>query len=190
VSFKAYLDTVKAKTGKTPDDFRILAQEKGLVKRGEIVAWLKAEFELGHGHANAVAAVLTESELRSAGADEKIAALFDGKKAVWRPVYDDLASQISAFGADVALSPNLTYINVLRGSAKFAIIQASSAEHLDLGIKLKGVEPAGRLAAAGSWNSMVTHRVRISDPAQIDAELVDWLRQAYAAAARSSGRKP
>ena len=66
MSFQAYLDTIKARTGKTPEDFRILAQEKGLVKRGEIVAWLKAEFELGHGHANAMAAVLTESEQRSA----------------------------------------------------------------------------------------------------------------------------
>ena len=188
MSFQAYLDTIKAKTGKTPADFRALAQARGLSKRSEIVAWLKAEFELGHGHANAMAAALTESEQRSAGADEKIDALFAGKKAGWRAAYDDLAGQIAAFGDDVALAPNLTYVNVLRGSAKFAIIQAS-AEHLDVGIKLKGVEPAGRLEAAGSWNSMVTHRVRIADPAQLDAELLDWLRQAYAAALKPARAK-
>jgi hypothetical protein len=29
---------------------------------------------------------------------------------------------------------------------------------------------------------MVTHRVRVTDPAQVDAELIGWLRAAYDAA--------
>jgi hypothetical protein len=58
MSFQAYLDSIKAKTGKTPDVFRKLAANKGLSKHGEMVKWLKGDFELGHGHANAVAAVL------------------------------------------------------------------------------------------------------------------------------------
>ena len=49
-------------------------------------------------------------------------------------------------------------------------------------LKLKGVAPAGRLEAAGTWNSMVTLRVRVGDPKQLDAELLAWLRQAYEAA--------
>ena len=53
--FQSYLDNIKAKTGKTPDDFRELAAEKGLTKNSEIVGWLKSDFELGHGHANAIA---------------------------------------------------------------------------------------------------------------------------------------
>ena len=51
--FQSYLDNIQAKTGKTPDDFRALAAEKGLVKNGEIVNWLKTDYGLGHGHANA-----------------------------------------------------------------------------------------------------------------------------------------
>ena len=74
-----------------------------------------------------------------------------------------------------------TYISRLRGSKKFAIVQVT-AERLDIGIKLKGVAPTERLEVAGSWNAMVTHRVRISDLQQIDAEVLAWLRQAYDAA--------
>jgi Domain of unknown function (DUF4287) len=59
--FQAYLDNIKAKTGKTPEDFKKLAEKKGLlkpsVKAGEIVAWLKKDFGLGHGHAMAIYAV-------------------------------------------------------------------------------------------------------------------------------------
>jgi hypothetical protein len=66
MSFQAYIDNIKAKTGKTPEDFRKLAEKKGFlqkgelkngVKAGEIVAWLKKDFDLGHGHAMAIYAV-------------------------------------------------------------------------------------------------------------------------------------
>jgi hypothetical protein len=62
MTFQAYIDNIKAKTGKSPDDFRRLAEKKGLlapgVKAGQITAWLKDEFDLGHGHAMAIYATL------------------------------------------------------------------------------------------------------------------------------------
>jgi hypothetical protein len=48
-----------------------------------------------------------------------------------------------------------------------------------VGLKLKGVTPSGRLEAAGSWNAMVTHRVRLATVGEVDKELVEWLKQAY-----------
>jgi Domain of unknown function (DUF4287)/Domain of unknown function (DUF5655) len=182
MSFQAYLDTVKAKTGKTPSDFAKLATEKGLTKHGEIVSWLKTDFGLGHGHANAIVAVLLKSEARKASCDAKLEKLFSGKKAGWRKSYDALIAKIEAFGPDVEASANETYVNVLVGEKKIAVLQPSSAVRFDIGIKLKDVEPTGRLEAAGSWNSMVTHRVCISDPKEIDAEVLAWLKRAYDAA--------
>ena len=49
-------------------------------------------------------------------------------------------------------------------------------------LNLKGVPPAGRLEAAGSWNAMVTHRVKLASAADIDAEVKAWLKKAYDAA--------
>ncbi len=63
MSFQAYIDNIKAKTGKSPADFKRLAEEKGFLKNGELVKtvkateitnWIKDEFELGHGHAMAI----------------------------------------------------------------------------------------------------------------------------------------
>lgn len=63
MSFQSYIDNIKAKTGKTPDEFKKLAEIKGFivdgklnpnVKATEITNWLKQEFELGHGHAMAI----------------------------------------------------------------------------------------------------------------------------------------
>lgn len=61
MSFQAYLDNIEQKTGKTPNEFIALAQEKGFgpdTKAGEIAAWLKEEFGLGHGHAMAMVHVI------------------------------------------------------------------------------------------------------------------------------------
>ena len=179
--FQSYLENIKARTGKTPADFRALAKEKGLTKAGEVVAWLKKDFGLGYGHAGAIWHLIGHADDVKASPDDRLAKLFGGKKAVWRKPYDALAKKIAKFGPGVEIKPNMTYINLCRGSKKFAIVQIM-AERLDIGIKFKGVAPAGRLEAAGSWNVMVTHRVRISDPKEINAEVLAWLKQAYNAA--------
>lgn len=54
MTYKAYIDNIYAKTSKTPEDYRKAAKEKGLVKYGELLKWLKTECGLGHGHANAI----------------------------------------------------------------------------------------------------------------------------------------
>lgn len=67
MSFQAYLDNIQAKTGKSPDDLRNWAASQGFteagklkssVKAGDVVAGLKRDFSLGHGHAMAVYALL------------------------------------------------------------------------------------------------------------------------------------
>lgn len=63
MSFQAYIDNIKLKTGKTPEDFLKLAEQKGFLVNGklnpktkatEITDWLKEKFDLGHGHAMAI----------------------------------------------------------------------------------------------------------------------------------------
>lgn len=65
MSFQAYINNIQKKTGKSPDDFKKLATEKGFLKDGEttvkateITNWLKEDFKLGHGHAMAIYASL------------------------------------------------------------------------------------------------------------------------------------
>jgi hypothetical protein len=92
---------------------------------------------------------------------------------------EKLLGQATKFGPDMTTSVNETYVNLVRGKKKFAILQPSSVERLDIGVKLKGVRPEGRFEAAGSWNTMVTNRIRIGDPAEINAEVLSWLKNAY-----------
>ena len=63
MTYKAYIHNIQTKTGKTPEDFRKLAKEKGLVKYSELLKWLKTDCGLGHGHANAIILYIQNPEL-------------------------------------------------------------------------------------------------------------------------------
>jgi len=172
---------MKANTGKTLEEWVAIAKKSKLEKHGEIVGMLKADHGLGHGFAN-LAAHHARGSLAPAAPDGNPAAgQYDGAKAALKPIYDKLVSICEGFGKDVELSPKKGYVS-LRRSKQFATIHPSTATRVDLGIKLAGVAPKGRLEAAGSWNGMVTHRVRLEKVGDVDAELKAWLKQAYEAA--------
>jgi hypothetical protein len=63
INLTAYYATIKKKTGKTPAGFKELAIAKGYLENGalkpnikaaDVIAWLKADFDLGHGHGLAI----------------------------------------------------------------------------------------------------------------------------------------
>lgn len=66
MTFKAYIDNITAKTGKSADELRAMADARGFsvggrlkpdVKAGAVVEWLKTDLDLGHGHGHAMAVV-------------------------------------------------------------------------------------------------------------------------------------
>ncbi len=63
MTYKAYLDNVFAKTGKTAEDYRKMAKEKGFTKHADLLRWLKTDCGLGHGHANAIILYIKDPEL-------------------------------------------------------------------------------------------------------------------------------
>jgi hypothetical protein len=64
MSFQAYIDNIHTKTGKTPEQLKAHAIEAGIfskgMKAGDLLAWLKKEYDLGHGHSMATWAVFKD----------------------------------------------------------------------------------------------------------------------------------
>ena len=63
VTYKAYIDNIKTQTGKGPEQYLAMAKRKGLTKHSELLAWLKTDMGLGHGHANAIILYIKDPEL-------------------------------------------------------------------------------------------------------------------------------
>lgn len=173
---------LETQTGKNRAQWIALANAKGFAKHGELVAWLKAEHQMGHGYANLIAVRAREAASGGPTADEDLlAAQYAGAKAGLRPLYDTVLAYVQTLGSDVEISPKKAYVS-LRRSKQFALLQPSTATRLDLGLNLKGVEPSGKLEASGSFSAMCSHRVRLASAADFTEEVRGWLRLAYQAA--------
>lgn len=177
---QAMIDNLKDKTGKSLNQWFGVLRKTSFQKHGEFVKHLKAEGGVTHGYANLIAHKYREASAGGTEADP-VAAQYAGAKASLRPIYDKLVKAVAAFGKDVEVAPKKTYVS-LRRKKQFALVQPSTKDRVDVGINLKGTKPAGRLEASGSFNAMVTHRVRLASPKDVNAELKSWLKQAYDAA--------
>ena len=176
------INNLPAKTGKSlPQWLKLLSKQK-FEKHGEIVKWLKSEHGVTHGFANLIAHRHRNASSEGAGgAEDLVAAQYQGAKAGLRPIYDAVLKVVRSFGKDVEIAPKKTYVS-LRRKKQFALVQPSARDRVDIGINLKGVKPGGRLEASGSFNAMVSHRVRIGSKKDVDAQVKAWLRKAYDAA--------
>lgn len=172
---------IKEKTGKPVSHWVKTAKASGLEKHGQIVKFLKQEHAFTHGYANLVAHQALASSADHHEDDDLVAAQYAGPKAELKTIYEKVVKAVEGFGKDVELAPKKAYVS-LRRKKQFGLIQPSTKTRVDLGINIKGKAPEGRLEASGSFNAMVSHRVRLEKAADFDAEVKKWLKEAYEAA--------
>ena len=177
----AMIANLKEKTGKTLAQWLKIVKSSKLAKHGEIVKMLKAEHGVGHGFANLIAHEHLKAGKPAAAGGDLVDKQYSGAKSELRPIYDALVAAVEKFGKDVEVSPKKAYVS-LRRSKQFALIQPSTKDRVDVGINLKGTKASGRLENSGSFNAMVSHRVKVTDKKQVNAELKKWLKAAYDAA--------
>lgn len=185
---RTMIANLPAKTGKNLDAWIKLLGASGLDKHGDLVKHLKADHGMSHGFANTVVHCYRDPSKIPSGAasaaaggggapSDPVADQYAGAKADLKPIYDKLVAVVEGFGDDVELAPKKAYVS-LRRSKQFGIIQPSTKTRVDVGLNMKGVEPTQRLEASGSFNAMVSHRVRLASAEEVDAELIGWLEQA------------
>jgi len=172
------IDNLQKNTGKSLEEWIKIVKKTGLEKHGEMVKYLKTEHGFTHGFANLVSMKARSADAGSADSVDQLVDEQYKTKENLRLIYNQLINEIKRFGSDVEIAPKRAYVSIRR-KKQFAIIQPSTKTRVDVGINLKGFEPAGKLEASGSFNSMVSHRVKLEDTTQIDNALVEWLKAAY-----------
>lgn len=180
---------IQAKTGKTLAELHALLATSGLSKHGEKRAWLMAQLGLGHGDANTV--VHFEGKpLPELGAPSPVAgaaeagyaleAIYAGNKALLRPLHEALMAKLATLGT-FEVAPKKAYVS-LRRSKQFAMVGPATAKQIEIGLNCKTLPEHPRLKAEKP-GGMCQATTRIEGEAQLDAELMGWLKAAYDAAA-------
>ena len=172
---------LKEKTGKPIEHWITVAKSCGAEKHGQILKHLKTEHGLTHGYANLVAQLARADSPVHETSDNLLEAQYAGPKAGLKPIYDRILQLAEGFGSGLEVAPKKSYVS-LRHKKQFAIVQASTKTRVDLGLNLKDQPPKGRLEPSGSFNAMVSHRIKLASPGEVDKEVAAWLKQAFDAA--------
>lgn len=174
------LRNIQDKTGKSLDPLVALVRGSGLAKHGEVVAMLKADLGLGHGDANTLAHVAKQAAQPAGDASaDPLDAIYTGAKAGLRPIHEALLAQMAALGAYDS-APKQKYVSYRR-KKQFAMAGPGTNSRVDLGLNIKALPESPRLQAMPP-GKMCQYTVKLTDPAQVDAELLGWIRAAYDAA--------
>jgi len=137
---------------------------------------------MGHGDANTLVHTVKQSDGASAAAaqgltsDDVVAALYTGPKAALRPIHDQLMAAIREFGS-FEEAPKKTYIS-LRRKKQFAMIGPATKTRVEVGLNMKGVPASERLKEMPA-GGMCQYKVNVTDPGEVDDELIAWIKQAY-----------
>jgi hypothetical protein len=176
------LKNIEQRTGRSLAELRSMLAGSGLTKHGELRSFAMEKLGLGYGDANTLVHFAFASDGQSAAAaaglatDDVLAGIYSDKKAALRPIHDRLMAAIGGLG-EFEIAPKKGYVS-LRRKKQFAMIGPGSATRVDVGLNMKDVPATDRLLAEKP-GGMCQYKVKVTDAAEVDAELVGWLRRAY-----------
>jgi predicted transport protein len=165
------------KTGKPLDHWIKVVQDAKIEKHKAIIDFLKSEHGFTYGFANFVAHKSKKSDAASIDDTDLLTSQYKGKESL-KPIYDKLIEVIDTLGDDITKTPKKTSVSIIR-KKQFALIKPATKTRIDLGLKIKDKEITERLENSGPFGTMCTHRVRLTTVEEVDAELTNWLKEAY-----------
>lgn len=174
---QSMIDNLHKNTGKTLEQWVEIVETQNLEKHAEIVKFLKEDHAHSYGFANLIAHKAKGSDAGSAeNKDELILKQYKGKEH-FKPIYNKLIVEIQSFGNDIEIAPKKSYVS-LRRRKQFALLNPATKTRFEIGINLKGQEPKGKLEAEKP-NAMCSHKIKLIETDDVNAEVVNWLKSAY-----------
>ncbi len=168
------------KTGKPLEHWVKVVQQSKIEKHKEIIEFLKTNHGLTYGFANFIALKSKKSDAASIDNDDLLTNQYAGKETL-QPIYNKLVSEIKKFSKELTITPKKDSVSFIR-KKQFVLIKPATKTRIDLGLKLTGKPITKRLENSGPFGAMCTHRVQITSVAEVDKELLVWLKEAYEAA--------
>jgi len=173
-ALKTMIDNMPEKTGKSLQEWIKILKTKSFAKHGEAVKFLKIEYSVTHGFANTI---VTLSQSDQSSDHDLLVSQYKGKENL-QPIYDKLILEISKFGKDIINTPKKTSVSLIR-KHQFALIKPATKTRIDVGLKIKNKPASGRLENSGPFGSMCTHRIQLNSIADIDNDVLSWIKEAY-----------
>jgi hypothetical protein len=184
-----WIAELKPKTGHSLDEWIALVKKQGPKDYAARRAWLKSTHKLGTNSAWWIAERADgkggeedDPQKYLATAAKYVEDQYAGKKSALRPIYNELLSICKSLASDVKACPCKSMVPLYRNHV-FAQIKPTTNSRIDFGLcftTYKGKLPKRLIDTGGlAKKDRITHRIELTAPGQIDAELKKWLSAAY-----------
>ena len=167
---------LEQRTGQGVEAWNRRIQAEGFDDESSLRAWLTEQGVTGYAQTLLVMERFGYPDLFIATADQLIDDQYIDRPHL-RPIFDALADAAAGLG-EVTIQARKTYVSLVTPRRTFARVQPTTRDRVDLGLRLEGQKPGGRLQPSRIQETMQV-QIGLTSPDQVDAEVLDWLQKAY-----------
>ena len=139
-------------------------------------AWLNEKGVTGYAQSLLVWERFGYPDFLQSSADELIQGQYADRPQL-RPILESILGAASGLG-DVTIQARKTYVSLVTARRTFARVQPTTKQRVDLGLRLEGQKPGGRLQPS-RIHASTPLQISLTTPDDVDAEVLDWLQKAY-----------
>lgn len=167
-------------TGEGVPEWNRRVVRSGLGTERELRVWLRERGVTGYPQMLLLMERFGYPDLMTAASDELVDAQYADRPEL-RPILDRLLAEAALLGS-VHVRARKTHVSLVSPRRTFAVVKATTRDRVDLGLRLAGREPTGRLEPARALgNATITVRIGVGSADDVDDPTLDLLRQAYTA---------
>jgi hypothetical protein len=148
----------------------------GFTGEQQLRGWLAEQGVTGYAQSLLVMERFGYPDFLVASADELIAGQYADRPQL-RPIFDAIIAAAAARG-EVVVQTRKTYVSLVSPRRTFARVQPTTRQRVDLGLRLQGLAPGGRLLPSRIHETMPL-QISLTTPDEVDAEALAWLQRAY-----------
>src|SRR6266487_812901 len=167
---------LEERTGADVDTWNQRIAQEQFVDEQHLRAWLTAHGVTGYAQSLLVMERFGYPDFLLASADELIQAQYTDRPQL-RPIFDAIVDAAAGLGA-VIIQTRKTYVSLVSPRRTFARVQPTTKHRVDLGLRLAGQQPGGRLQPSKIHETMPL-QISLTTRDEVDSEVLDWLQQAY-----------
>jgi hypothetical protein len=167
---------LQERTGEDVEAWNLRVSERNPSDEAELRRWLTEEGVTGYPQSLLVMERFGYPDFLTASAEELVDGQYKDREQL-RPIFDALIAALTSLeGVDV--QARKTYVSIVTPRRTFARIQATTRNRIDVGLRLDGQKPEGRLTSSKIHPSMPL-QISLSTLDDLDHEALEWLRRAH-----------
>jgi len=171
-----WIRVLEKKTGNGLSQWNARIKKEKFADARSLKAWLAQQGVTGYAAQLLVMDRFGYPDFLTASADKLIDAQYADRPHL-RPIYEAIVRATRDLG-EVVIQARKGFVALVSPRRTFARVQATTRNRVDLGLRLDGTKPHGRLLPSRMHETMKL-QISFTKLEEVDADALRWLKKAY-----------